>query len=389
MSTKGGSPRGTSDVTERGLETLIMRHMTGVDGLSIAASVVADAPAPEAHGYFAGSPKDYDRGLCLDLNQLFQFLHATQPDAVKALQIVDPTDPKDINRLRFLTRLSTEIGRRGAIDVLRNGIEHHPAGHFDLFYGTPSEGNAKAVELHARNRFSVTRQLGYSSDATRRALDLCLCINGLPIATFELKNSLTKQTVEDAVEQYRRDRDPREPLFGFGRCVVHFAVDDSEVRMCTELKGKGSWFLPFNKGFNDGAGNPPNPNGLKTAYLWKEVLTPAGLTDILEHYAQIVESKDARTGRKKRAQVFPRYHQLGVVRKALADVGANGAGKRYLIQHSAGSGKSNSIAWLAHQLIAVRRSGKEVFDSVIVVTDRRVLDDQICPSSGFLGHLSG
>jgi type I restriction enzyme R subunit len=199
----------------------------------------------------------------------------------------------------------------------------------------------------------------------------------LPIATFELKNSLTKQTVEDAVAQYKRDRDPRERLFDFGRCVVHFAVDDSEVRMCTELAGKRSWFLPFNKGYKDGAGNPPNPNGLKPDYLWKEVLTPAGLTNILENYAQIVEEKDPRTGKKKRRQIWPRYHQLGLVRSALADARVHGAGKRYLIQHSAGSGKSNSIAWLAHQLIGLKRDGKEIFDSVIVVTDRRLLDDQI------------
>jgi len=218
-------------------------------------------------------------------------------------------------------------------------------------------------------------------DETRRALDLGLFINGLPVATFELKNSLTKQTVQDAVQQYKRDRDPRERLFEFGRCVVHFAVDDSEVRMCTELRGKGSWFLPFDKGHNDGAGNPPNPHGIKTDYLWKEVLTPAGLTSILENYAQIVEEKDPRTGKKKRKQVWPRYHQLSLVRQALADVRAHGAGKRYLIQHSAGSGKSNSIAWLAHQLIGLERDGDaangEVFDSVIVVTDRRLLDDQI------------
>ena len=203
--------------------------------------------------------------------------------------------------------------------MLRKGVEHGPV-HFDLFYGTPSPGNAKAEALHAQNRFSITRQLAYSMDETRRALDLCLFINGLPIATFELKNSLTKQTVEDAVEQYRRDRDPRERLFEFGRCVVHFAVDDSEVQMCTELKGKSSWFLPFNKGYNDGAGNPPNPHGLKTDYLWKEILTPAGLTNILENYAQIVEEKDPKTGKKKRKQMWPRYHQLDVVRKALADV---------------------------------------------------------------------
>jgi type I restriction enzyme, R subunit len=368
----------STDVSEKGLESLIVRHMTGTDGLAVAPDAVAEPPAPYGgSGYFAGSPKDYDRAHALDVPQLFAFLRATQPEAFKKLAMLDPRDGKDINRLKFLARLSVEIGKRGAIDVLRKGIEHHPAGHFDLFYGTPSEGNAKAAALHAQNRFSITRQLAYSVDESRRALDLCLFINGLPIATFELKNSLTKQTVEDAVEQYRRDRDPRERLFEFGRCVVHFAVDDAEVRMCTELKGKASWFLPFNKGNDGGAGNPPNPHGLKTDYLWKEVLTPAGLTDILENYAQIVEVKHPKTGKKKRTQVFPRYHQLGVVRLALADARAHGVGRRYLIQHSAGSGKSNSIAWLAHQLIGVKAEGKEVFDSVIVITDRRILDDQI------------
>ena len=312
----------------------------------------------------------------LDVPQLFAFLRATQSVAFKKLALVDANDAKDINRLKFLARISSEIGKRGVIDVLRKGVEHGPV-HFDLFYGTPSPGNAKAEKLHAENRFSISRQLAYSMDQTRRALDLCLFINGLPIATFELKNSLTKQTVEDAVQQYKRDRDPRERLFEFGRCVVHLAVDDSEVRMCTELRGKGSWFLPFNKGYHDGAGNPPNPQGLKTDYLWKEVLTPAGLTNILENYAQIVEEKDPRTGKKKRKQVWPRYHQLRLVRQALGDVRAHGAGKRYLIQHSAGSGKSNSIAWLAHQLIDLKHEDKEVFDSVIVVTDRRLLDDQI------------
>ncbi len=212
-----------------------------------------DLPDAAGTGYFAGSPKDYDRAQALDVPQFFAFLRATQPEAFKKLALTD--DPKDINRLKFLARLSTEIGKRGVIDVLRKGVDHGPA-HFDLFYGTPSPGNAKAEALHAQNRFSITRQLAYSMDETRRALDLCLFINGLPIATFELKNSLTKQTVEDAVEQYRRDRDPRERLFEFGRCVVHFAVDDSEVRMCTELKGKASWFLPFNKGLQRRRGQP-------------------------------------------------------------------------------------------------------------------------------------
>jgi type I restriction enzyme R subunit len=332
----------TTDTTEKGLETLIMRDMTGTDGLDVAPGSVAEAHASYGGtGYGAGSAKDYDRAHALDVPQLFAFLSATQPEVFRRLHLSDgsdKSDASDINRLKFLARLSAEIGKRGVIDVLRKGIDHHPAGHFDLFYGTPSAGNARSAKLHALNRFTVTRQLAYSVDETRRALDLCLFINGLPVATFELKNSLTKQTVDDAVEQYRRDRDPREHLFGYGRCAVHFAVDDAEVRMCAELKGKASWFLPFNRGHNDGAGNPPNPDGIKTDYLWKQVLTPAGLTDILENYAQIVETRDRKTGRKRRSQIFPRYHQIGVVRKALADVRARGAGGRYLVQHSAGSG---------------------------------------------------
>ena len=364
----------TTDITEKGLESLIMRHLTGSSGLGPNLEADPPQPDPAGSGYFVGNPKQYDRAHAFDSPQLLAFLRSTQPAQFKKLSTAE--DTQHFERAKLLSRISTEIGKRGVIDVLRKGVDHGPV-HFDLFYGTPSPGNAKAEALHAQNRFSITRQLAYSNDETRRALDLCLFINGLPIATFELKNSLTKQTVADAVEQYRRDRDPRERLFEFGRCVVHFAVDDTEVRMCTELKGKASWFLPFNKGYQDGAGNPPNPDGLKTDYLWKQVLTPAGLTNILENYAQIVETKNDKTGKKKPSQVFPRYHQLDLVRYALADVRASGAGKRYLIQHSAGSGKSNSIAWLSHQLIGVKRNSKEVFDSVIVVTDRRILDDQI------------
>jgi type I restriction enzyme R subunit len=374
---------GPTDTSEKGLETLIVCHMTGVDGLTFPTEeAIAETPESLAaakaagSGWLAGNPKDYDRTHALDVVQLFQFLRATQTEKVEKLGIGNYADGKDINRQKFLARLSSEIGKRGVIDVIRKGVDHGPI-HFGLFYGTPSPGNTKAAGRNAQNRFSVTRQLAYSNDETRRALDLGLFINGLPVATFELKNSLTKQTVEDAVEQYRRDRDPREKLFGFGRCVVHFAVDDAEVRMSTELRGKASWFLPFNKGWNDGAGNPPNPAGLKTDFLWKEVLTPGGLTNILESYAQIVEEKNKKTGKKKRKQVFPRFHQLDVVRKTLAHVAAQGAGSRYLIQHSAGSGKSNSIAWLAHQLVGLKRQGKEIFDSIIVVTDRRILDDQI------------
>jgi type I restriction enzyme R subunit len=318
-----------------------------------------------------GRSEDYDRDHAVDLAQLQAFVSATQPETAEALGLGEDT-PK---RMQFLHRLQGEIAKRGVIDVLRGGVKHGPI-HLDLFYGTPTPGNTKAEERFAANVFSVTRQLRYSKDETQLALDLSVFINGLPVATFELKNRLTKQTVEDAVQQYKRDRDPKELLFQFGRCMVHFAVDDQEVRMCTHLKGKDSWFLPFNKGFNDGAGNPPNPSGLKTAYLWEEVLTKRGLTDIIENYAQVVEEKDDK-GRKKYKQIFPRYHQLDVVRKLLGDAQANGAGKRYLIQHSAGSGKSNSIAWLAHQLIGLDNGGTPIFDSVIVVTDRRVLDKQI------------
>lgn len=202
------------------------------------------------------------------------------------------------------------------MDVLRNGIAHGPH-HIELFYGTPSEGNEQARALYEQNRFTVARQLRYSREESQRALDLVLFINGLPIFTFELKNSLTKQTVHDAIEQYKRDRNPREKLFELGRCIAHFAVDDSEVWFCTHLQGKASWFLPFNKGYNDGAGNPPNPDGIKTDYLWKEVLTRESLTDIIEHYTYLIEHKDKKTGKKRRVQVWPRYHQLDVVRKLL------------------------------------------------------------------------
>lgn len=364
----------TTDTTERGLEDLICVAMTG------RASIVP-LPVEGTHfpaepyggtGWLLGDARDYDREYCVDLAYLRDFLKATQPAIAGALELDSDTPV----RRRFLARLEKECGSRGVIDLLRNGLMHEKHA-IDLFYGTPSPGNDKAAMQYAANRFSLTRQLRYSRDETRRALDLGLFINGLPIATFELKNSLTKQTVEDAVEQYRRDRDPKERLFNFGRCMVHFAVDDCEVMMCSDLKGKASWFLPFNKGWNDGAGNPPNPDGLKTDYLWKRILTPQGITNIIENYAQIVEEINPKTRKKIRKQVFPRYHQLDVVRRLLENVLQIGAGKRYLIQHSAGSGKSNSIAWLAHQLIGLRKDDKNIFDSVIVITDRRILDDQI------------
>ena len=363
----------TTDTSERGLERLICTALAGHPCDPPKEGKVSEAPpAYGGVGWRGCNPHDYDREFCVDRVQLAAFLKSTQPEAAESLAL----DEDGPTRRKFLARLQGEIAKRGTIDVLRHGVRHG-AHDLDLFYGTPSAGNVQAQQRFEQNRFTVVRQLRYRRDDTQRALDIGLFINGLPVFTFELKNSLTKQTVHDAVWQYQKDRNPREKLFEFGRCVAHFAVDESDVRFCTHLKGKASWFLPFNLGWNDGAGNPPNPRGIKTDYLWREVLTRESLTDILENYAQVVEAKDEKTGKKKRTQIWPRYQQLDVVRRLLADAATRGAGRRYLIQHSAGSGKSNSIAWLAHQLIGLAKDDASIFDSIIVVTDRRILDRQI------------
>ena len=316
----------------------------------------------EESDWLLGSSQDYDPTACVDLAQLSDFLKGTQPETAQALQL----DTDNNTRQRFLNRLKREVQNRGIVDVLRNGIDHGQHS-VRLFYGTPSPGNQAAAGLHARNRFSVTRQVHYSPRNPNLSLDLVLFINGLSVITFELKNNLTKQTVEDAVEQYKRDRDPREDLFRPGRCAAHMAVDENRVKFCTELAGQASVFLPFDRGHDGGAGNPPNPQGLRTDYLWQETLTPGSLTDIIENYAQQVQGK----------QVWPRYHQLESVRRILYDASLSGAGRKYLIQHSAGSGKSNSIAWLARHLIGLQKDGETIFGSTIIVTDRVVLDSQI------------
>ena len=363
----------TTDLTERGLERLICEALAGDPCDPPSGRTVGERPAPYGGvGWSPGNHHDYNREYCVDLIQLRAFLDATQPDSAPALRL----DEDCPTRRKFLARLQGEIGKRGTIDVLRNGIKHGPH-DLDLFYGTPSAQNETARRRFLQNRFSVTRQLRYSRDDAQRSLDIGLFINGLPVFTFELKNRLTKQTFNDAILQYMRDRNPREPLFRFGRCVAHFAVDENEVHFCTHLRGKASWFLPFNRGWQRGAGNPPNPNGLKSEYLWREVLTRASVANILENYAQVVAPRNVKTGRKNKVQIWPRYQQLDVVRRLLEDARAHGAGRRYLIQHSAGSGKSYSIAWLAHQLIPLERDGRPVFDSIIVVTDRRILDKQI------------
>lgn len=343
-----------TDKTEKGFETLIVNWLV------------------DQNGYQQGTNEDYNKEYAIDETRLFRFLNDTQPKEMAKLGV----NQSDQKKRQFLNRLSGEITQRGIIDVLRNGIKAYPA-DLILFYFTPTENNEQAKRLFDKNIFSVTRQLRYAIDASKLALDLCLFINGLPVITIELKNHFTGQTTADAVEQYKKDRNPRELLFSFKRCIVHFAVDDQTVQFCTKLCGKASWFLPFNKGYHDGAGNPPNPEGIMTDYLWKDILTKTKLSRIIENYVQVVVEENPETRKKSVKQIWPRYHQLDCVEKLLADVRQYGVGKRYLIQHSAGSGKSNSIAWLAHQLIGLERDGRPMIDSVIVVTDRRILDKQI------------
>lgn len=346
---------GVTNIKENGFETLIVR------------SLVNEA------GYEQGSTKEYNKEMAVDEGRLFRFLLSTQADKLKALRILE----SDLEKKRFFQQLHRKLNADGVIELLRKGMRYKHL-HLDLFYVRPSADNPHAAALYGKNIFSVTRQLQYSVSAPRLALDLCLFLNGLPIITMELKNQLTKQNYKDAIGQYRKARSPKETLFRFKRCMVHFAVDDAQVWMCTELKGDKSWFLPFNKGYHDGAGNPPNPDGIKTDYLWKQILAKGELSNIIENYAQVVEETDEVTGAKTYKQVFPRYHQLSAVTSLLADARRDGVGGRYLIQHSAGSGKSNSIAWLAHQLVTLKKEdGAHIFDTVIVVTDRVNLDRQI------------
>lgn len=343
-----------TNTKENGLESLIVKWLV------------------EQNGYEEGSNADYNKEYAVDETRLFRFLQDAQPKEMDKLGVFT----SDTKKRQFLNRLSGEIAKRGIIDVLRNGVKVYPA-DLIMFYLTPTENNEQARIMYEKNIFSATRQLRYSQDAGKLALDVCLFINGLPVITMELKNQLTKQNTENAVRQYKKDRDFHDLLFSFKRCMVHFAVDDATIQFCTKLAGKDSWFLPFNKGYNDGAGNPPNPDGLMTDYLWKDILTKRKLSRIIENYAQVVEEVDEDTKKKSVKQIWPRYHQLDCVEKLLADVQENGVGKRYLIQHSAGSGKSNSIAWLAHQLIGLEKDGHPMIDSVLVVTDRRILDKQI------------
>lgn len=324
-------------------------------------------------GYRVGNPADFDRTFAVDRQLFWEFLESTQPQEVAKLK-----DRPNWQRL-VLERLSKKIKKDSVLAVLKKGLDVDDA-HFDLLYRQPyNQLNPEVLARYEANVFSVTRQVHYSETDSLKSIDMVLFVNGLAIATIELKNPWTGQTVWNAIYKQYNLRDPNEPIFEFGRCLVHLAADPDEVYMCTRLAGKDSNFLPFNKGVDHGKGNPVNPNGYKTAYLWEEILARRSLSNIIEQFAKFTVEKDKKTGKERKALYFPRYQQLDVVRRILADAQQNGVGLSYLIQHSAGSGKSNSITWLAYQLVELYNQAgtANVFDSVVVVTDRRVLDTQL------------
>jgi type I restriction enzyme R subunit len=323
------------------------------------------------------APTEFDREFCINSKQLLAFIAATQKDAYEMIQ--------NKGERSFLVRLDAKIKELGVIEVLRKGVKHLDK-NIDLFYRKPASIlNAKDAANYAANLFSVTQELKYSLTCENR-LDLTIFLNGIPVITCELKNPLSGQTVLNAIRQYQNDRDPKDKLLSFARCMVHFAADTEQVFMCSELKGKASAFIPFNKGLNNGnvtppfgAGNPLNPNGFKTHYLWEAILSKDSVSTIIDKFAQVIEETDEESSKKSKKMVFPRYHQLMAVKQLLADAKEKGVGQKYLIQHSAGSGKSKSIAWLAHQLHGLfDPTGKiHLFDSVLVITDRTVLDKQL------------
>lgn len=322
-------------------------------------------------GYEFADPASFDPHFAIDQEAFWRFLRTTQAEELKKLE-----GRHDWERL-VLERLDRKLKKDGLLHVLKKGLSIDDA-HLTLFYRQAYNTlNPEVSRLYAANIFGIARQVYYSS-ANQNAVDMVIFLNGLPLATLELKNPWTGQTVYHARKQYVLDRDPKEALFQFKRCLVHFAVDTEEVFMTTRIEGKNTYFLPFNKGHNNGKGNPPNPNGHRSAYLWQDILQKDSLSSIIEHFAKLVVEQDP-AGKKKETLLFPRYHQLEVVRRILSHAKAQGSGQRYLIQHSAGSGKSNSITWLAYQLIELYDTAgqQNIFDSVIVVTDRRILDKQL------------
>lgn len=280
-----------TDMTEKGLETIMVEYLRN------------------HNGYEQGQSADFDREYTLDPGRVERFIRSTQPDKVEQTMCFGP----ESQRRNFFRRLSDKIAADGITNVLRKGFRFNGL-LFDLYYPIPSELNPSAIDFYQRNIFSVTRQLHHSAENTLDALDVCIFINGFPIITAELKNHYTGQTVKNAIKQYQDDRPATDPLFAPRRCAVHFAVDDEQIMMCSELKGKDSWFLPFNKGVNGGAGNPWRESKILTEYLWQEVLTKDSLADILENYAQVIEKEEEGNPKPVKRVIWPRYHQLDCVR---------------------------------------------------------------------------
>lgn len=342
----------------------------------------------EKGGYTEGNAQDYSPDPGLFKSDTIEFLKKSQPRRWEKITSVHGSDVEN----RVIGRLYKELDLRGSLDVLRNGFVDYGV-RFQMAYFQPVSGlNPDAVVLFNSNLLKVYRQVFYSSK-NRNSVDLVLSLNGIPVVTFELKNQFTGQNTGNALKQYSTTRDNREILFTFKkRALVHFAVDQDEVFMTTKLAGSKTCWLPFNKGYNNGKGNPPNPNGYRTAYLWEDVLKKDNWMEILQRFIHLQTEEIVMEGKqyKKETLIFPRYHQLDVVRKIGEDIQTAGVGTSYLVQHSAGSGKSNSIAWLAYRLSSLHdQTDKRIFDSVIVVTDRKVLDQQLQNTIYQFEHKSG
>jgi len=330
----------------------------------------------EQGGYTEGNAPDYSPELGMFKYEVIRFLQESQPKRWEKISAIHGADADN----RVIQRLYKELDLRGSLDVLRNGFVDYGV-RFQMAFFQPASGlNPDAVDLYNKNNLKVYRQIYYSTK-NRNSVDVLLSLNGIPVATLELKNQFTGQNVGNALKQYSTTRDNREILFAFKkRCLVHFAVDQDEVFMTTKLDGSKTYWLPFNKGSNNGKGNPQNPNGYRTAYLWENILQKDSWMEIIQRFVHLQTEEIEVEGKiyKKEKLIFPRYHQLDAVREISKKVLEVGTGKNYLIQHSAGSGKSNSIAWLAYRLSSLHNAMDErIFDSVIVVTDRKVLDQQL------------
>ena len=322
---------------------------------------------------------EYDRSLCLIKDQVIDFIKTTQPEKWERLTEIYDLDTEN----KILSRISSEVSKRGIVDVLRNPVVDRGV-YLNLCYFEPkSDLNPEHLKLFQSNRFTVMRQLHYSNQ-NENSIDMGLFLNGLPIVTMELKNQLTGQNVKHSQNQYRNDRDPREPLLQFKRCMVHFCVDNDRVSMTTRLSGPKTFFLPYNRDLE----NPPVETGYRSKYLWEEVLTPSSLLDVIENFIHLSKEDElyfdvkSQSIKKKTKDVliFPRYHQLDLIRNFRRQLKEDGVGKNYLVQHTTGSGKSYSIGWLSHTLTSFYESEgdtKRMFDTIIVVTDRQVLDEQL------------